>query len=455
MEKNKMDRYDEPFWDKTFRIIREMWTQEEQEELNHKLDPDLSDEDLTLLRGKIEGCLTGKGGEVSARSRAAEVGRAYLMLSEKGKKKFLKLLVADFGINHDQVKIAINKYQEISDPSDLQKQAYELRNLLEPSRTKLLRQFNELQEGVKFLVKLRAEILRWVKTETYLKALNIDVYRLLVSWFDIGFLDLRRITWNTPAAILEKLIEYEAVHAISSLKDLKNRLRDDRRCYAYFHPRMKDEPLIFVQVALVKGISKNVLNLLDIESTVGNPEEADTAIFYSISNCQAGLAGVSFGNFLIKRVVADLVEKHPNLKTFSTLSPIPKFMKWANSESVSIDLSDEERDAINITNKAAQDEQLELPENIKEILIKLCARYLLTAKRGDQAYDRVSHFHLSNGALIERINWGGDLTPAGMSQSAGIMVNYLYDLSSIEKNHELYTGHGEIIASEQVLNLNS
>ena len=343
----------------------------------------------------------------------------------------------------------------------------QLRKLLEPPRTKLLRQFNELQEGVKFLVDLRADLIPWAKSEPMLQSLDQDVYRLLVSWFDIGFLDLRRITWNTPAAILEKMIEYEAVHAISSLKDLKNRLLEDRRCYAFFHPRMLDEPLIFVEVALVNGISENVLDLLDVEAPMGDPQKADTAIFYSISNCQAGLAGVSFGNFLIKRVVADLAAKLPNLKTFSTLSPIPGLLKWANNTTDSIEFSEQETKAMAIATgkKGPQallqdiilspDEhpEINIKNELEDVLKHLCARYLLEAKRGQQAYDRVAHFHLSNGAQIERINWAGDLSPAGVSQSAGIMVNYLYDLSRIEKNHELYTGQGEITASNAVRRL--
>ena len=263
------------------------------------------------------------------------------------------------------------------------------------------------------------------------------------------------------------MIEYEAVHAISSLKDLKNRLLEDRRCYAFFHPRMLDEPLIFVEVALVNGISDNVLELLDIEAPIGDPQKADTAIFYSISNCQAGLAGVSFGNFLIKRVVADLAAKLPNLKTFSTLSPIPGLLKWANSTTDSIELSKQETKALAIATGQKDSQpalkdiilsphehpKIDIKNDLEKVLKRLCARYLLEAKRGQQAYDRVAHFHLSNGAQIERINWAGDLSPAGVHKSAGIMVNYLYDLSRIEKNHELYTGQGEITASAAVRRL--
>jgi malonyl-CoA decarboxylase len=462
-----MDIVEKPFWNKTLRLIWEIWPLGDPEDLKDRLHPELTESDLVILREKINACLVGRGGEVSARSRAAELGRAYLILNNKGKRRFLELLAREFDVDHDAIKTTLVRHQQVEDPAELQKVIQQLRKLLEPPRTKLLRQFNELQEGVKFLVDLRADLIPWAKSEPMLQSLDQDVYRLLVSWFDIGFLDLRRITWNTPAAILEKMIEYEAVHAISSLKDLKNRLLDDRRCYAFFHPRMLDEPLIFVEVALVNGISENVLDLLDVEAPMGDPQKADTAIFYSISNCQAGLAGVSFGNFLIKRVVADLAAKLPNLKTFSTLSPIPGLLNWANSTTDSIELSEQETKALAIATgqKGPQallqdiilspDEhpEINIKNELEDVLKHLCARYLLEAKRGQQAYDRVAHFHLSNGAQIERINWAGDLSPAGVSQSAGIMVNYLYDLSRIEKNHELYTGQGEITASNAVRRL--
>jgi len=462
-----MDIAEKPFLNKTLRLIKEIWSIGDPEELKDRLHPELTESDLIILREKITACLVGRGGEVSARSRAAELGRGYLILNNKGKRRFLELLATEFDIDHDAINTTLVRHQQVEDPAELQKVIQELRNLLEPPRTKLLRQFNELQEGVKFLVDLRADLIPWAKTEPALQSLDQDVYRLLVSWFDIGFLDLRRITWNTSAAILEKMIEYEAVHAISSLKDLKNRLLEDRRCYAFFHPRMLDEPLIFVEVALVNGMSDNVLELLDVEAPIGDPQKADTAIFYSISNCQAGLAGVSFGNFLIKRVVADLAANHPNLKTFSTLSPIPGLLKWATSATDPIELSEQETSALaiataqkdgqtvlqDIIQSPRKHPEIDIKKDLEDVLKRLCARYLLEAKRGQQAYDRVAHFHLCNGAQIERINWAGDLSPAGVRQSAGIMVNYLYDLARIEKNHELYTGRGEITASPAVRRL--
>jgi len=459
---------EEPFWGKTLRLIRDIWVSGDSEELKDKVRANLPDSDLSRLRAAIDACLEGRGGEVSARARAAQLGRAYLVLDQEGRQRFLELLVKEYDVDDAAVDNAIDKRNAALGSDELYTANHELRDLLEPPRARLLRQFNELKEGVKFLVDLRAELLFMLKENPSLKPLDRDVLRLLVSWFDIGFLDLQRITWSTSAAILEKLIEYESVHEISSWKDLKNRLRDDRRCYAFFHPRMPDEPLIFVEVALVNGLSDNVGELLDVDAPVGEPEKADTAIFYSISNCQRGLAGVSFGNFLIKRVVADLAAKLPNLKTFSTLSPIPGFMQWLTTTTEPLDLSKSEQELWGTVIEAENPQGFlkdlitgDPEENgkgieaalLKEILMKLCARYLVEAKKGSQALDRVAHFHLSNGAQIERINWCGNLTELGMRQSAGIMVNYLYKLSQIEKNHELYTGAGEITISSSVKKL--
>lgn len=455
-----------PFWDKTWRLIREIWPLGNPDELKDLVNPDLPDTDLDRFRQAIDGCLAGRGGEVSARSRAAELGRAYLVLDSEGRRRFLEVLATEYGVDNVAVEKAIDTRSKITTPNDLQEANERLRNLLEAPRTKLLRHFNELPDGVRFLVDMRADLLPLAKKDPALKGLDRDLYRLLVSWFDVGFLDLRRITWETPAAILEKLIKYEAVHAISSWKDLKNRLRDDRRCYGFFHPKMVDEPLIFVEVALVEGLADNVQRLLDLDSPVNDPEKADTAIFYSISNCQKGLAGVSFGNFLIKRVVADLAAKHHNLKTFSTLSPIPGFMYWLSEKAGSLQLEDKDKEYIlqlvsgespadylrshmedDHSRKAGGDDRL------SQLLMGLCAGYLLEEKKGVQALDRVAHFHLSNGAQVERINWGGNVTDGGLRQSASMMVNYLYKLSQIEKNHELYSGQGIIAASSAVRKL--
>lgn len=456
----------EPLWDRTLRRIREIWPLGDPVALKDAVGADLPENDLPRVRARIDACIAGRGGEVSARARAAEIGEAYSVFSATGRRCFLELLANEYDVDNDEVEKAISARRKVKDPAERQKATAYLHDLLEPPRTQLLRQFNDLHGGVKFLVDLRAELMRWARKNPGLKALDRDVYRLLASWFDVGFLDLQQITWNTSAALLEKLIKYESVHEITSWKDLKNRLEDDRRCYAFFHPLVPEEPLIFVEIALVNGISTDIHELLDEKAPPGNPEEADTAIFYSISNCQEGLAGVSFGNFLIKRVVADLVAKLPNLKTFSTLSPIPGFAQWLKEQEGSLDLPEKAAEVValitaknvdsHVLNELicdAEENKDEKPKGLKQVMLHLCARYLLEAKRKDQVRDRVAHFHLTNGATIKQINWTADLSRKGLEQSAGMMVNYLYDLPSIEKNHEEYRSNGEISATAAVKKL--
>lgn len=432
--------------------------------------PDLPDADADRLRRQIDACLDARGGQVSARARGADLGETYLVLNPEGRRRFLEILARDYDVSSDAVDAAIVARQEAEDEIERRRAESYLREALVPPRVKLLSQFNELSQGVKFLVDLRAELMMFATEDVRLQALDADIHALLASWFDIGFLDLKRITWETPATLLEKLIEYEAVHAIRSWDDLKNRLGDDRRCYAYFHPHMPDEPLIFVQVALVKGMSDNVQGLLDEDAPPGDPEDADTAIFYSISNCHLGLAGVNFGNFLIKRVVDDLARDLPNLKNFATLSPIPGFRDWvrehSNGGQMTLFEDDEFQSLETITGVAdpvaAIESLLEQPDwmnrmdltsVLEPILMRLCAQYLVQSRNGQRARNRVAHFHLSNGARIERIDWLADTAPRGLAQSAGLMVNYLYKLEDIERNHEAYTGKGEVIVGPAVKKL--
>jgi malonyl-CoA decarboxylase len=303
-----------------------------------------------------------------------------------------------------------------------------LKQLLEPARVRLLTQFTTLPDGVKFLVDLRAELNGLAKSEPLFEGLAEDLKTLLAGWFDVGFLELQRITWRSPALVLEKIIAYEAVHAIQGWADLKNRLDSDRRLYAFFHPRMPDEPLIFIEVALTRGLAGNIQQLLDEAAPLEDAGRADTAIFYSINNAQMGLNGISFGNFLIKKVVDDLTHELPNLKTFSTLSPIPGFAAWAER------------------NGFAGVQQLSEPARLG-----LVARYLteINPETG-RARDPVAHFHLSNGARLERLNDKGDSSERGEQQSFGVMVNYLYRLVDIEANHEAYSGQGKVAMSVSV-----
>jgi malonyl-CoA decarboxylase len=412
--------------------------------------PDLPDNDAERLRAQMRACLEGKGGQVSARARAAELGRTYLALSPTGQERFLRLLAEEFDLDRDAVDAACERLMRAEGEEERRQAEQALREALQPPRTRLLTQFNALPEGVKFLVDLRSELMALGKRDAALAGLEQDLKNLLASWFDVGFLELQRITWESPAALLEKLIAYEAVHAIRSWTDLKNRLEADRRCFAFFHPRMPHEPLIFVEVALVSGMASNVQKLLDEHAPLMDPSSADTAIFYSISNCQRGLAGISLGDFLIKRVVDQLAKELPKLRTFATLSPIPGFRKWLDGRLA--EGAEPRLRQILETPSWHLDE--DLAKEAREPLTRLCARYLVLEKgRGGRALDPVAHFHLSNGARIERLNWLGDTSPKGLEQSAGMMVNYLYKLSDIEANHEAYTGEARVTASLTLRNL--
>ncbi|WP_142848505.1 malonyl-CoA decarboxylase [Telmatospirillum sp. J64-1] len=433
------------------------------------VQPDLPDGDAESLRSQMRDCLAGRGGEVSARSRAAALGRAYLSLNPEGRRRFLTILACEFATDRDAVDTAMAKVAAARNDRDRTTAERDLRAALESPRLKLLTQFNALPEGVKFLVDMRAELQPLARQDAKLAGLEADLKALLASWFDVGFLELRQITWRSPASVLEKIMAYEAVHAIRSWQDLKNRLDSDRRLYAFFHPRMLDEPLIFVEVALVKGMSGNIQALLDETAPVDDPHAADTAIFYSINNAQRGLDGISFGNFLIKRVVDSLSGEFKNLKTFATLSPIPGFCAWLEERLTQDEpklLSPAEQRTLTtlMEGEGSLAYALHTPdwyrdplmaEALRPILMRLCTRYLMEEKRsgGRRALDPVAHFHLSNGARMERLNWLGDVSPKGLRQSAGMMINYLYKLNEIEANHEAYTGAGRIVASSAVKSL--
>jgi malonyl-CoA decarboxylase len=424
------------------------------------------------LEAQMHACLNGRGGEASARNRAAKLADTYQSLDDAGRRQFLQTL-ASFDSDPDAVARAYTVVQKAVDPAERATAKAALRHALEPPRLKLLMQFTTLPEGPKFLVDLRGFLLKTRDHDKLLAALEADLRGLLAAWFDIGFLELARIDWNSPAALLEKLVQYEAVHEIRSWRDIKNRLDSDRRCYAFFHPRMPGEPLIFVEVALVKGLGGSVQNLLDEKAPVQDPRGADTAIFYSISNCQRGLSGISFGNFLIKRVVELLSAEFRNLRTFATLSPLPGFRKWldetlaANAPGL---LSDEEATSLisampaptgaqalaRILAKRGWWREVGLHKTAEPVLVRLAARYLLVESSGrnpKRARDPVAHFHLSNGARVERLNMLGDVSEKGAKEGATLMVNYLYDPAKIEDWHEDYAGEGKRNASTAVRKL--
>ncbi len=431
----------------------------------------VSHEEGDDIPAQMRACLAGRGGEVSARNRAAKLAQAYLGLDEDGRRDFLREL-AGFDADLEAVAAAWQQVRQAADPAESATAKAHLRRVLEPPRLRLLTQFGTIPDGVRFLVELRAFLMRGAAADPHLAALESDLRGLLTSWFDVGFLELRRIDWTSPAVLLERLVGYEAVHEIRGWRDLKNRLDSDRRCYGFFHPRMPDEPLIFVEVALVKGLADSVQDLLDRHAPLLDPAQADTAIFYSISNCQRGLAGISFGNFLIKRVVDLFSAEFANVRQFATLSPVPGFRRWLEgklAEDAPGLLSDEESAALRAAAPSAVEtgaaalaavlaqprffRNLAMLKATEPVLERLCARYLMTESRGNRAVDPVAHFHLSNGARIERIRMGADTSEKGEKEGATLMVNYLYDPARIEAYHEDYAGEGRRNASSRVRRL--
>jgi len=471
------DATTEGFLDRTLRNLRGAWEEISVSTRHYWTGaprPDLPTDDLEKIRGQMSDCLSDKGGEVTARVRAADLGRSYLSLNQTGRQRFLSLLATEFAADHAAVDVAIAKLRDAKDEAGRRQAERTLRGVLVPRWRTLLRRFTALPEGVKFLVDLRAELMPLARETPELGDLDADLKELLSAWFDVGLLELKRITWDSPASLLEKLIAYEAVHAIRSWEDLKNRLDSDRRCFAFIHPNMPDEPLIFVEVALVTGMSDNVQTLLDEEAPASDPKTADAAIFYSISNAQKGLAGISFGNFLIKRVVDLLRTELPNLRTFATLSPIPGYRRWLTGQleaGEGVSLTSSERKALVQALEPGKDvteaelirtgldvdgwwDDAVLSEALKGPLMRGAARYLTTEKRrSGGAGDPVAHFHLSNGARMERLNWLGDRSANGFRQSTGMMINYLYRLADIDDNHEAYTDDGRIAQSSQIRGL--
>jgi malonyl-CoA decarboxylase len=430
-----------------------------------------SEEDDSIA-AQMRACLTAPGGEVSARNRAAKLAQTYLLLDDDGRRQFLQTL-AEFDSDPRAVDAACAAVQATSDPAARAGAKSELRRVLEPPRLRLLMQLTTIPDGIKFLVELRATLLKLRRSTPHIDALEADLRGLLARWFDVGFLDLRRIDWTSPAILLERLVHYEAVHEIRSWRDLKNRLDSDRRCYALFHPAMPLDPLIFVEVALVRGLADSVQRLLDEKAPVQDPAQADTAIFYSISNCQDGLAGISFGNFLIKRVVGLLAAEFPALKTFATLSPVPGFRRWMDAKLTAEEppgtppvMSEEEAAALRavapaeaatgtqalaaVLGRRGWWREAAMRRAAEPVVLRLCARYLLAESRGERALDPVAHFHMANGARLERLNLCGDVSEKGVREGATVMVNYLYDPAKIEQWHEDYAGQGRRNASTAV-----
>jgi malonyl-CoA decarboxylase len=406
-------------------------------------------QDASDLVELCEALLSGRG-EASGTAMAREVLDRYRQLDEAGRLSFFATLAKAYGPDREKLAQAIEAWR--AQPTD--DDASDLHFASEPRRQELIRRLNRAPGGTSALVGMRADLLSAMNGHADLAALDRDVVHLLSSWFNRGFLVLRRIDWSTPANILEQIIRYEAVHEIRDWDDLRRRIDPaDRRCYAFFHPALVDEPLIFVEVALTEQIPGAIAPLLAEDRQPVPVERARTAVFYSISNTQRGLGGISFGNFLIKQVVEELRRELPKLENFVTLSPVPGFMQWLK-QADDVPVSEEERALVARLDEPDWFDNAELTAQLRSVVEPLAAYYFLKARTAKgRLLDSVARFHLGNGARLERIDWLGDLSPKGLRESAGIMVNYLYRLEDIEKNHEAYANQGEIAASSAVKRL--
>jgi malonyl-CoA decarboxylase len=393
--------------------------------------------------------LLSERGEVSGRHLASEILADYQALEPAAVAAFFDLLVQEFSPDPAEVGRAGDAYRKEPTPENLAR----LQDVVEPPRQELIRRLNMAHGGTRALIEMRALLLKELDRHPGWAPINADLSHLLTSWFNRGFLVLRRIDWQTPASVLEKLIEYEAVHQIQGWRDLRRRLEADRRCYGFFHPALPDEPIIFIEVALTRGMSAKVQPLLDPDSPLVDPETADSAMFYSITNCQKGLRGVPFGSFLIKQVAEEVGKELPRLKKFATVSPVPDLRQWLRENINS--LKDNPAyaklaDSIARLEEPSWLEDKQLCAELQRDLIPLCAYYLVRAKQGKEPRDPVARFHLRNGARLERINWLGDTSAIGMQRSAGIMANYVYKLGDVERNHESYIKDFKVNASREV-----
>ena len=409
--------------------------------------------DLPPLDQMCEALLSSRG-EASGVALATMILDRYACMNDDDKCRFLCLLVDQFGADEAGLAQAIASYQAHPDHHHLMA----LHQAAEPRRQELIRRLNLSSGGTQSLVRMREDLFRFEKGHPGLAALDADFRHLFSSWFNRGFLVLRPIDWQTPANILEKIIRYEAVHAIKSWDDLRSRLAPpDRRCFAFFHPQIIDDPLIFVEVALTADIPASITDVLTDQRVPLDPKKATTAVFYSISNCQEGLRGISFGNFLIKQVVEELTRQGFGLKTFVTLSPVPGFAGWLARERKQVEsdfVTPELKQSLDMLDDPAWATNPASVELLAPLLQGLAARYLLQARTvSGRVIDPVARFHLGNGARLERINVMADPSPKGLAQAHAVMVNYLYDLDSIEINHEAFTNKGEVVASAAVRQL--
>lgn len=400
-----------------------------------------------------EDLLSGRG-EASGAALAQQILTRYIEATTGPRIAFFESLARTFGHDQSRIERAIAAWRQ--SPSDAT--AADLHAASEPRRLELFRRLNLAPGGTAALVHMRKQLLDALDHRDDLGVVNNDFVHLFSSWFNRGFLVLRRIDWSTSAAILEKIIRYEAVHKIRDWTDLRRRIDPpDRRCYAFFHPALVDEPLIFVQVALTRAIPDAIAPILSAKRDPVEPKRATTAVFYSITNCQRGLTGVTFGHFLIKQVVEEVSREIPSVGTFVTLSPAPNFADWLNRERAdpgSAVLDDGDREALSALASEGWWRVPQLAEPIREAFLRAAARYYLRARNGrGLPVDSVARFHLGNGARLERLNWLADTSERALKQSYGLMVNYLYDLDYIERNHEAYAQHRAVVAASAVTRL--
>ncbi|MBF0175364.1 MAG: malonyl-CoA decarboxylase family protein [Magnetococcales bacterium] len=417
---------------------------------------------MTQLKQMCRDLLSGSG-EARGTALAREVVRAMEKLDERGWGYFLETLHSDYGPNVNRLMAMVDAYRQ--NPND--KTLLALRQEVASPRQELFRRINLSPGGTQVLVRLREHLLRLLPKRPHLEMVDADLKDLFTAWFNRGFLELRHIDWRSPALILEKLINYESVHAIQGWDDLRRRLERDRRCYAFFHPALPDEPLIFVEVALMRGIPDKANSLVNPDTAILDPSTADSAIFYSINNCQFGLRGISFGNFLIKQVTTDLQVELPNLKKFATFSPVPRFAETLKRSDPEAPFNPQrlrtllEDQADVIRRESGKRDLLEgfftllsEPEraraHLANALETLVLAYLVQVRRGKLAFDPVALFHLSNGARLERINALGDSSAERWDASFGVMVNYLYKPEQLERNHERFFEDGKVTLSRQL-----
>ena len=427
----------------------------------------LSPRALRRVLGELQAVVQPRTSEVEGGRNAQALADWYAQAPAPERRDLWLLMSEQFAPDATRFESARKRYEMAAGTPEEGQAEVDLRRALESPRTRLLQRFAVFPEGLRFLLDLRAELLPQLKGDKRLLALDAELEHLFSTWFDVGFLELRRLSWDSPASLLEKLIEYEAVHDIRSWADLKNRLDSDRRCYGFFHPRLPQEPLIFVEVALGQSLASSMAPLLDESAAPANLAKANTAIFYSISNTQPGLRGVSFGDSLIKHVVETLCTEFPRLRTFAMLSPIPGLRSWLHKHASTLmeGWSDKQRAELaqalqlDTLDTAAPllaafetADSLDAKSPVRHALMQCAARYLARELPGGRPADPVARFHLGNGARVEQLNWGADRSAKGHKQSYGLMVNYLYDLQRIDRHRALLAG-GKVAVSKEIESL--